>query len=276
MVKDIIKQFDEHFKVFDAFDKAEIYDYKTGKTTLNGYVSNVRHAAHTWSCIVNLWAKYRDELYQWRNTYFTEHRTEIYNKYFMDRGWKLMNDNLNPYWRFTEADDDFIANCPDQVQWQAAEQIVRAARDRMDMRNCDPDILRQHDGEEHMEGLICLLCDSIEWTWRKKVEAEVRSQDNIFLNVNSRNTFSGRVSSSWVGPSKVPCVAEPLPSTNGKTPCKAMQSLLANMSSIRYTFHSIYTNTDYDIFLNLWNKLDFVNEHIGTYESHIAAIVTDL
>lgn len=267
MVQQIIKEFDELFKVLDTFDKENFYDYRRGNWMFYPHKGNVRIAANTWRAVAELWAAHRAPLRTWIDTYFEGNKQEIYNKFYLDAGWQLMSDNLNPHWRFKEADSDFLEFCPDLAAWRAAEELVRAARPRMDFRNCDdPQILAAHEGYPCNGGLICILCDDMEHDWCGKIEAEVRRTDNIFLNKASRAAFAGREAATWTGPPMSAQQAPVIPSIDGKTPFKAMQALIAANWPIASTFWDYGSGIDnYETFMRLWAKYDFIDEHLDTF-----------
>jgi hypothetical protein len=276
MVQQIIKEFDELFKVLDTFDKENFYDWRRGSWMFYPHKGNVRVAANIFASIANLWATHRAALHTWMVTYFEENKQEIYNKFYLDAGWKLMSDNLNPHWRFKEADEDFLTNCPDLMAWRAAEELVRAARPRMAWSNCDDqEILRKHEGVQCNGGLICILCDDMEHDWCDKIEAEVRRADNIFLNKASRAAFAGREAATWTGPTRPPLIEDIFPRIEGKTPFQAMKALIEHMHRISYTFNS-YCNQyeDYELFLRFWSKYEYIDYNIEAYRVQAAEIVT--
>lgn len=269
MTKQIISEFDEFFKVLDTFDKENFYDHRRGSWMFYPHKGNVRVAADTWRCIANLWSSEKASLRTWLNEYLVTNRQTIYNKFYLDAGWKLMQDNLNPYWRYKEADADFLEFCPDLAAWRQAEELVQAARPRMDWSNCDdPEILQKHNGQPCNAGLVCILCDDMEHDWQGKIEAEVRRADNIFLNKASREAFAGREAATWTGPPIPETRAPSIPSLSGKTPFKAMQGLIGCNWSISEPFRCYTRKYDeYDVFLRLWAKFDFIDEHLGSFVS---------
>lgn len=275
MVQPILQQFDDLFKVLDTFDKENFYDYSRRSWMFYPHKGNVRIAADTWHAISELWLSERDTIRTWLTDYSAGNKQTIYDKYYMDAAWKLISDNLNHNWCFQIADDDFLSNCPDLAQWRQAEELVRAARQRMDFSNCDDEeILHRHDGEPCNAGFICVLCEEMEHDWRSKVEAEVRATDNIFLNVASRAAFAGRPVGSWTGPPVK--VREPpnFPPIGGKTPFQAMKSVIDRMWSIRGTF--MCHRSKYEQFIALWTSVDYIDQHIGSYISQVDKIISTL
>lgn len=272
MVQKIIQKFDDLFKVLDTFDKENIYDY--GRYA--PHKGNVRVAIDTWTEIADLWAREREELRTWLTDYFTENKQAIYDKFYMDAAEKLIKDNLNHYWQFKEADADFIAHCPDLGQWRMSEELVRASRARMNFRQCDDqEILHRHDDIPCNEGFVCLLHEEMEWDWCAKVEAELRQTDNIFLNVASRQAFIGRPVASWTGPAKSPISLRPFESIDGKTPFQAMRSLIASSWDLRSTFR-VSSKTEYEHFISLWFKADFIDERLFDFMRQVAFIKNTL
>lgn len=273
MVQQIIKEFDQLFKVLDTFDRENFYDYRRGCWMFYPHKGNVRIAAEIIDEIVALWMMHKDEIRTWTQTYFESNRQIIYNKYYLDAGWKLMSDNLNPHWRFQEADAEFLEFCPDLAAWRQAEELVRAARPHMDWSNCDDqDILRKHENLPCNEGLICIICDDMEHDWCGKIEASVRRADNIFLNKASRAAFTGPEAIIWTGPARPPLIEDIFQHTEGKTPFQTMKALIEHIHKISYTF-SFYCAEDYEIFLRFWRKYEYIDYNIEMYSVYAAQIV---
>lgn len=276
MVQPIIQQFDDLFKVLNTFDKENFYDYGRRSWMFYPHKGNVRVAATTWTEIADLWAAKCGVLRAWLTDYLIANKQTIYEKFYMDAAEKLIKDNLNHNWRFREADEEFITHCPDLGQWRMAEELIRVARARMDFSQCDDqEILHRHDGEPCNEGFICLLHEEMELDWCAKVEEELRSTDNIFLNVESRSAFAP-IDTSWTGPAKPPISLRTFESIDGKTPFQAMKALIDRNWDLCSAFMYAERKTEYEIFIELWNKVDFIDEHIGTYMRQVAVIKNTL
>lgn len=278
MVQPLVKRFADLFKSLDTFDKENFYDWRRGSWMFYPHKGNVRVAAEIMDEIVGLWTERSKEIKAWMETYFESNRATIYNKYYLDAGWKLITENFNPHWRFQEADAEFLENCPDLVAWRQAEELVRAARPRMDWSNCDDaEILAKHDGLPCNGGLVCILCDDMEHEWCGKIEAEVRRTNNIFLNKASRAAFTGRESTLWTGPTRPPLIEDIFPRTEGKTPFQAMKALIECMGHIAITFNSYGREyDDYELFLRFWEKYDNIDYNIEAYQVRAHEIVAEL
>jgi hypothetical protein len=265
-ITEIISEFEELFKVLDTFDKENFYDHRRGSWMFYPNKGNVRVAANTRRRIADLWSINRNILKAWTDEYFAVNQEEIFNKYYLDAALKIIEDNLNPFWRFKEADADFLEFCPNLDQWRQAEQLVHTARARMDMSNCDPAIKEKHRGIECNQGLMCLLCDDIESEWHGVVRAELRRSDNIFLNVGRQCQILAP--SNWQGPPRHQSPVPTIPSLDGMTPQKAMNTLIGHNYCISKTFKYYgHIKKEYDIFLRLWTDIDFIDEHLGSFVS---------
>lgn len=272
MVQLLVKRFADLFKSLDTYDKENFYDWRRGSWMFYPHKGNVCVAAEIIGEIVALWLGHRLEIRSWTLAYFEANRTAIYNKYYLDAGWKLMSENLNPHWRFQEADADFLQFCPDLAAWRAAEELVRAARPRMEWSNCDdPEILRRHEGRPCNAGLICILCDDMEHDWCAKIEAEVRRADNIFLNKASRQAYVGSQAETWTGPIRPPLIQDIMPRLDGKTPFQAMKALIENMGHISHVFSSY--GHDYELFIRFWREYDYIDFNIEEYAVQAREIV---
>ena len=283
----------------------------------NPYPINVREVIQKCRNLSKFLESNIEILRQWCVDYLAENRREVWIRFWLNNGTKEISEQINGLSNnFNDIYDiihpDFCKEWTEYIlnkvpiskdydeSFKTACQIVKNYHQRRNVEFCDdPEILEIHLKKEcNGDGWSCYNCDDLEHTWRNKLKKDIRNVRNIFINLNSQESFIQEVLSSskfvipddWSPPKLYSVISKDHRKyiaiytkeeyeeaiieqrswykKEGLTPYKCAENLLFSgiysSRNMGWYIDSIYGNTDtpFQVFLSLWSFLDILPENI--------------
>jgi hypothetical protein len=275
---DNIKKIGENIKQYNNFFK-DISVAPIGKYTINQILEIVEES-------LNYLEINYSELKKWAENYLDKNRGELWLYYGISKGnyltdyWKIRETNfseLSSIWPFLYGRKNpkyknFI------VDLEEAQDEVLRQRDRQNTSN--PNYVQFHPGGCPSGGCCCWMLDDME-QWYEEEKKEIDASHNVFFNndiqkefyniaLNEINDYKNQWE-NWV-PDKKPGISpkEELKQTPGQTLINIV------ITWIKYDFYysSIYSMFEFsDVFVNVWNNIDSIENFIKCERKKLKEIV---
>ncbi len=144
------------------------------KKYIGGDIEAATYCIHR---IADIWESH---LRPWVVSYLNANGQDIYMKYYVDQGYKLLSEYFADRKDKIEETTEFIKLCPELEEWETAKKIVRDAKEQWKMQR-----------EMYLTDKYKAISDAQE---------ELQKNSNIFINKEYRRTNQFSMSEDWVAP----------------------------------------------------------------------------